>query len=308
MKNMKKLLDSKIISVIIILIIYIIAFIGGYLSYKWIPLKNELLKFLVADVIATCIVFIGSMICHNSSVYDPYWSVLPMVVVPFFIGQTIGFKLVTIVILVIVELWGLRLTMNWLMRFKNLKHQDWRYVNIQTKHPKLWPLISLFGVHLLPTLVVYIAMLPIFGYVDAFKPIEVDGQLTYPMNINGTYFICIIVALFAIIIETVADLEMDAFRKNPENKGKINRKGLWKKSRHPNYFGEILLWFSMFLFYMSVDGTLWVLIFSPLIVFLLFVIVSIPMLEKRELNNKEGYAEYKKETNMLIPFFAPNKK
>ena len=221
-KNMKKLLDSKIISVIIILIIYIIAFIGGYLSYKWIPLKNELLKFLVADVIATCIVFIGSMICHNSSVYDPYWSVLPMVVVPFFIGQTIGFKLVTIVILVIVELWGLRLTMNWLMRFKNLKHQDWRYVNIQTKHPKLWPLISLFGVHLLPTLVVYIAMLPIFGYIDAFKPIEVDGQLTYPMNINGTYFICIIVALFAIIIETVADLEMDAFRKNPENKGKIN--------------------------------------------------------------------------------------
>ena len=124
---------------------------------------------------------------------------------------------------------------------------------------------------MLPTIIVFIGLLPVFAYVDAFEK---------NVEINGTYFISLIVCLIAIVIEMLADIQMNKFKKNPENVGKINRNGLWKKSRHPNYFGEILFWFSMFLFNLSVRSDLWILIFCPLIVFLLFISISIPMLEK----------------------------
>ena len=153
----------------------------------------------------------------------------------------------------------------------------------------------------MPTLVVYVAMLPVFSYINQFIVSE-------NLQLNGTFFICIVVSLIAIIVETIADLQMDKFKKDENNIGKINRTGLWKVSRHPNYFGEILFWFSMFLFDLSIGDELWILVFSPLIMFLLFACVSIPLLEKRQLANKPEYAEYKKETNMLLPIFPKDKK
>ena len=292
----EKIRNNKIISISLILFVYLLAFISGYVSYKYIPIENILLKFFLCDIIGTIVVYLGGVSLNNASVYDPYCSILPMILVPFFINETIGFNVYTSIIMVFVEIWGLRLTMNWFLRFKNLKIQDWRYTHIQNKHPKLWPLISFFGIHMLPTIVVFMGLLPVFAYVDAFEK---------KVEINGTYFISCIVCFIAIVIEMLADAQMNTFKKNPENVGKINRNGLWKKSRHPNYFGEILFWFSMFLFNLSVRSDLWILIFCPLIIFLLFISVSIPMLEKRQANNKVGYLEYKKETNALLPIFAP---
>ena len=295
-KMIEKIRNNKIISISLILFVYLLAFISGYVSYKYIPIENILLKFFLCDIIGTIVVYLGGVSLNNASVYDPYWSILPMILVPFFINETIGFNVYTSIIMVFVEIWGLRLTMNWFLRFKNLKIQDWRYTHIQNKHPKLWPLISFFGIHMLPTIVVFMGLLPVFAYVDAFEK---------KVEINGTYFISCIGCFIAIVIEMLADAQMNTFKKNPENVGKINRNGLWKKSRHPNYFGEILFWFSMFLFNLSVRSDLWILIFCPLIIFLLFISVSIPMLEKRQANNKVGYLEYKKETNALLPIFAP---
>lgn len=301
----EKCRNSKSFAIIITLIIYSLAFVACYFIYKVLPIENILLKFFIVDIIATVIVFIGSMICNNSSIYDPYWSVAPMVMVPLFVleAEEINpdidvFNIYTIVMILIVEIWGIRLTLNCLVRWKNLNHQDWRYVKFQEMHPRLWPLISLTGIHLMPTLVVFVAMLPIFSYINAFN----NGAV-----LNGTWFICIIVSLVAILIETIADKQMDIFRKNPDNKGEICRIGLWKNSRHPNYFGEIIFWFGMFLFAISVQDAMWILIFSPLIIFLLFVIVSIPMMEKRQIKNKPEYAQYKKETNMLLPIWPPLK-
>lgn len=292
----EKIRNNKIISICLIALVYLVALLIGYISYKYISIENVLLKFFLCDIIGTIIVYLGSLLFNNASVYNPYWSILPMIIVPFFIKETIGFNVYTIIIMILIEIWGLRLTINWILRFKNLNSQDWRYTNIKNKHPKLWLLISFFGIHMLPTIIVFIGLLPVFAYVDAFEK---------NVEINGTYFISLIVCLIAIVIEMLAYIQMNKFKKNPENVGKINRNGLWKKSRHPNYFGEILFWFSMFLFNLSVRSDLWILIFCPLIVFLLFISISIPMLEKRQLNSKIDYFEYKKETNALLPIFAP---
>ena len=294
--------NNKIVSTLLIILIYVLAFVAGYYTTKLINIENALLLFLVADIVATIVVYLGSLIFNNTSVYDPYWSVAPMVMAPLFALFINAINPFTITIIVIIEIWGIRLTLNWFKRFKNLNYEDWRYNKFKQKYNKfIYQLINLFGFHLMPTLVVYVAMLPVFSYINQFIVSE-------NLQLNGTFFICIVVSLIAIVIETIADLQMDKFKKDENNIGKINRNGLWKVSRHPNYFGEILFWFSMFLFDVSIGDELWILIFSPLIMFLLFACISIPLLEKRQLTNKPEYAEYKKETNMLLPIFPKEKK
>lgn len=295
-------MNNKYLSTFIVLLIYIIAFIGAFFGFNYIPVENILLKFLVGDLIATVIVYIGSLIFNNASVYDPYWSVGPMVMAPLFMVVLNAVNPFTIIVVVLVEIWGLRLTLNWFKRFDNLKSEDWRYKKYKESHPKIYQLINFGGFHLMPTLVVFLAMLPVFSFMNQFVKEEANPDL------NLTFVICVIVCLIAIIVELFADIQMDKFRKDPANKGKINRTGLWKVSRHPNYFGEILFWFSMFLFTVSIGDELWILVFSPLVMFLLFVCISIPLMEKRQLTNKPEYAEYKKETNMLLPIFPKDNK
>lgn len=296
-----KLFNKKTFSVMIIILIYILAFLFAYYSFKYIPLVNLILKFLVSDIIATIVVFLGSAICKNASIYSPYWSIAPMVMAPFMAYHTTGFHFFNILILIVIELWGGRLTINWLIRFKNLKEQDWRYTHFQNKHPKLYPLILLFGIHIMPTLIVFLGMLPVLAYMDAFSSMNLE-------NANLTILFSAIVSILAICIEAIADVQMNQFKKDKNNIGTINERGLWKISRHPNYFGEILFWFSLFLFSLSVRSDMWVLVFCPLVIFLLFGCITIPLLEKRELVNKSNYVEYKKRTNLLLPIFPPDPK
>jgi steroid 5-alpha reductase family enzyme len=84
--------------------------------------------------------------------------------------------------------------------------------------------------------------------------------------------------------------------------------GLWKNSRHPNYFGEIAFWFGLFLLHYSLKNANPLLVFCPLVMFLLFVFISIPMMDKRQLETKASYKEYMESTNPLLPIFPPKQK
>ena len=84
----KKYRNNKSISVLIIVLIYLVAFVGAFFSFQYIPIDNLILKFLVSDLIATSIVYLFSLIFRNPSIYDPYWSVAPMVIVPFILWHT----------------------------------------------------------------------------------------------------------------------------------------------------------------------------------------------------------------------------
>lgn len=295
----KKYRNNKSISVLIIVLIYLVAFVGAFFSFQYMPIDNLILKFLVSDLIATLIVYLFSLIFRNPSIYDPYWSVAPMVIVPFILWHTGSYQFFSIFVLALVELWGLRLTIIWLISFKNLNSIDWRYVQLKEKHPKLWPLLNILGICYLPTLVVFLGLMPIFAYFSTFATAT-------SINILG-FILSAVIGLGGVIIEGVADGQMLKFKKDPNNVGKINQTGLWKNSRHPNYFGEIAFWFSLFLFSMTISNR-WVLLFCPLIVFLLFAFISIPMMEKRQLANKKGYDEYKKKTNLLLPIWPPQEK
>lgn len=284
---------SKVLGILVIIASYIIAFgIGAVLHYR-INFSNELflLKLLIIDVAMTIVIFIFSTIFKNSSIYDPYWSVIPIVLSIYASYVLCGFHGMSYIMIGLLCIWGLRLTINFFNTFKGLDKQDWRYDHYKNKFPRIWPLVNFFGIHLFPTLIVYMVMLPVFKYLETCETAE----------LNLSTIIVIIIALVAIVIESIADRQMHKFLKTRKNNEIINV-GLWKRSRHPNYFGEILFWWAIYLIMLSLNDNMWVLFLGPLLNTLMFVFISVPLAEKHQLAKNPQYKEYVRTTNTFLLF------
>ncbi len=281
---MKKIKQSRAASFIIITLVYIIATAVGIAVYRMLDL-SWWLSLLIADVVATIVTFIFSVIFKNASVYDPYWSVQPPVILAAFaIGREL--KALDILLLVAVFVWAIRLTANWAYTFGDLNHQDWRYMMLKEKTGVFYPIINFVGIHMVPTLVVYGCILPAVHAV-------INGVAA---NVGSVIFLCL--SLGAAIMQGIADYEMHTFRKHKN--GAFIRNGLWKYSRHPNYLGEILMWWGIALSVICAAPNAWYLAVGALANTVLFFSVSIPMADGRQ-SRKEGFAEYKKQTRMLLP-------
>ncbi len=281
---MEKIKNSRIKSFIFMALIYLVAIIAGILVYEVLPF-NAYISLLIADIVATAIVYLYSVIFDNASVYDPYWSVAPIVIV-LYLASSYGLSAFTTLMLVAILLWGIRLTVNWAYTFGGLTHQDWRYTMLKSKTGRAYQLVNFIGIHLVPTLVVYSCMVPVlYGF---------DNSLS--INFGSVYFF--IMAIVAVIIQGTADIQMHKYRKN--KKTPFIRTGLWKHARHPNYLGEITMWWSIALMVVCADPSAWYLILGAVANTLLFVFVSIPMAEGKQAK-KEGYEEYKRETRALLP-------
>lgn len=281
-----KIFQSKSIGLVIITIIYILATIIGVITYNSIDCNNKLLSLFIADVVATLVVWLFGVIFNNSSIYDPYWSVAPPLLLTFFAIEASSFGTPVRLTLLIVWLWAIRLTGNWAYTFPNLSKQDWRYDKYKGDFPKLWHLVNLFGINLMPTLIVFLAMIPAIELIDL-----------NPISYNIFTILGILISLVAVALELVSDRQAHSFRK--ENRGKVCNIGLWKSSRHPNYLGEILFWWGLFIIYISVAPGEWLTAIGAIANTLLFIFVSIPLMEKRQLATKPAYAEYRRNTRML---------
>ena len=278
--------QSKKVGLVIIVITYILATIIGIITYNSIDCNNKLLSLFIADIVATLVVWFVGVIFKNSSVYDPYWSVAPPLLLTLFAIECSSFGAPVRLTLLVIWLWAIRLTGNWAYTFPNLSKQDWRYDKYKGDFPKLWHLVNLFGINLMPTLIVFLAMIP------AIEIISLN-----PINYNIFTILGILISLVAVALEFVSDRQAHSFRK--ENPGKVCNVGLWKSSRHPNYLGEILFWWGMFVIYISVAPGEWFTAIGATANTLLFIFVSIPLMEKRQLTTKPAYAEYRRNTRML---------
>ena len=286
---MRRLYTSRELGLIVILVIYILAAAVGLLVFRYMDGYVIYIRLLTSDMAATAFVWLMSVLFGNATIYDPYWSVAPIVIVlltGFYLGQlTAGFFLISAVVL----FWGLRLTAHWTTTFKSLRVQDWRYTGLKTAHPRLWFAINLLGIHLFPTLVVFLVLLPAVAFVQSGAALNA--------GIAAGALVC----LGAVLLQYTADRQMRAFRNAPENAGHVNRAGVWKYSRHPNYLGEILMWWGIYLMMVFSGPSQLVFIAGPLVNTLMFLFISIPMLERRQLNSKPEYAAYREQTGMLVP-------
>ena len=281
---MRKLKESRALSFAVIAVIYIIATVAGVATYKAIGF-DWWLSLLVADAVATVVTFIFSLIFGNASVYDPYWSIQPpVIVVAFAFGKDL--TALGVLLIVAIMFWAVRLTANWAYTFGNLTHQDWRYTMLSEKTGAFYPIINFVGIHMVPTLVVYGCTLPaVYAIREGLS-----------LNIGSLVFICLSVA--AATMQGIADIQMHKYQKNITTK--FIRVGLWKYSRHPNYLGEILMWWGVALAVVLAEPSAWYLVAGAVANTVLFLAVSIPMADGKQ-SKKEGFAEYKKQTRMLLP-------
>jgi steroid 5-alpha reductase family enzyme len=184
-----------------------------------------------------------------------------------------------------------------MITFKGIGHEDWRYTKYRSQHPLVFHTINLFGLNMMPTLIVFAAMLP--GLKLFESPFDMNTLFVNDGHLFTTILLCLafLTCLVAPTIQLIADKQSHDFR--AANPDKVCNVGLWKHGRHPNYFGEILFWWGIWMMYSAFNGFDWY-ICGAIAMTALFLGISIPLMEQRQLANKPGYAEYRKQTRMLI--------
>ncbi|MHA6260751.1 DUF1295 domain-containing protein [Sporosarcina sp. CAU 1771] len=234
--------------------------------------------------------FTIGVVRKNNGLVDIAWGLgfVTVAVFTFFASELMTVR--SILVTVLVLLWGLRLAYYLFKRNWN-KPEDYRYVNMRkrwgsgfSKYPKMF-----LNVYILQLVLLFIIAQPI---------ISVNTSTNIGLRLLD--YIGLALWIIGYIFEVVGDGQLKAFIKRPENKGKLMTNGLWKYTRHPNYFGEAVMWWGIYLITLSVPNG-WTTIYSPIVITLLLLFVSgVPLLEKRYKEHPEWPA-YVKKTSKFIP-------
>ena len=250
---------------------YLVALAAALATALSLPGLHPLAVTAAADLAATLVVFAASVRHDNSSLYDPYWSVAPIPIGAAWLalawpGAAPARGLLAIGL---VLAWGVRLTWNCLARWRSLADEDFRYVEIRrTTGRWYWP-ASLFSIHLFPTAWVFLGLLPLFPALAL--PAAPLGWLDAA---------AVVVTAAAILVEALADLQLRRFLLARRDPTEVLETGLWALSRHPNYLGEVLFWWGLWLFGLAADPAWWWTVAGPLAITALFTFVSVPWMDR----------------------------
>lgn len=189
----------------------------------------------------------------------------------------------------LVGLWGLRLAIYIFLRNRG-KGEDFRYKAFREKWGRAFPVKSFFYIFMFQGILMLIIALPI---------IMVNGGAAVRPGIFGPVGTAIFCVGF--VFEVVSDFQLARFKRDPKNKGKLMTTGLWGLSRHPNYFGEAVVWWGIFCFALALPWG-WVTVISPLLITSLLLFFSgVPLLEKKY-KGRPDFEDYKKRTPVFFPF------
>ena len=299
-------MGKKVRGILIVKVIYLIALFAAwqtgliFLNKGW----SMIWWLAMADIAATVVVFAGSYIFKNSSIYDAYWSVIPIWIALLYCvlaqawpeGNLRAWIAGTLVII-----WGARLTWNWTRGWPGLDHQDWRYEKLEKDTGPMYWLVSFSGIHLMPTVLVFLGCLPLIPAMYGGTPYWSELGLFEVRPFGVLDIAAIVVTSVSILIETIADNQKRSFLLDNPAKGSFLKKGLWARSRHPNYLGEIGFWWGIYLFALAADPSWWWTGIGALCINALFVFISIPMMDERMVERREGYKEHMKKVRALLP-------
>ena len=286
---------KRLVGLLSLFILYALATVAAVVLFTVFEKTgmNEYINILIVDVIATVIVWLGGVLLRTASAYDPYWSIQTLVIYTFLVFKHNNWNFATSALFVVILIYSLRLTINFVIGFHSLEYVDWRYKMLKQKSGRAYQLVNLFGICMFPTLVVYAASLPAFVYANLSNYSFLDS-------------IGMVIVLLGTLLELVSDIQMKKFVKVRTDRSEVLKRGLWKYSRHPNYLGEILIWFGVAFVLIIARFNYWYFLAGALVNLLMFLFISIPMEENHFKEYKPDYEQYKKETHALL--ILPNKK
>jgi steroid 5-alpha reductase family enzyme len=270
---------------------YVLAPAIAVLVVRAAGLSASLAQLALGTLVATLVIFAASVAVDNSSMYDPYWSLQPLAIAGFYVWREWGaLSGRQILVTVLIVLYALRLTGNFYRGWPGLAKEDFRYIDFRRRFGRLyWP-VSFLGIHLFPTVMVFLGCLPMYAVARSGAA-----------GLSWLDAVAALVAVGSIGLAFVADEQLRDFRRDRANRGRCIRSGSWARSRHPNYLGEITTWWGLWLFALAASPGWWWTGIGAAAITVMFVFVSVPMMEKRALATRAGYAEYQAMTPPLLP-------
>jgi steroid 5-alpha reductase family enzyme len=238
------------------------------------------------------LLWIWSVLIKNVSIVDIFWGFGFVVVNAFYVFnlEEIGSR--SLLLLLLVSIWGLRLTIY--LAIRNIgKGEDYRYQQFRKDYgSKRYWWFSYFQVFLLQGALILVVSLPLIGvHINATADVLI--WLDY---------IAILIWIIGFSFEAGGDYQLYKFKKNQKNKGKVLNTGFWKYTRHPNYFGDAAVWWSYALFSISA-GAYWQVIGAVIMTLLIIKVSGVAMLERTLKDTKPKYKEYIEKTNSFLPWF-----
>jgi steroid 5-alpha reductase family enzyme len=252
-------------------------------------IRTTLLNSVVVIVVSMVLLWFVSLLKKNAAIVDVFWGFGFVVV-----GWASAFKADHVsslgnVILALVTIWGLRLSLYLGIR-NHGKPEDFRYVAMRKHYGARFPIISLFSVFLLQGAIMMVVSLPVqIALSDPHAFLSITTYAGISLFALGLFF------------ETVGDWQLAKFKRNPQNAGQVMQTGLWKYTRHPNYFGDTCIWWGIGIVALGASFGWCGLVGSLLMNFFLVRVSGVPMLERSMSKRRPGYDEYKRRTSSFVP-------
>jgi steroid 5-alpha reductase family enzyme len=243
---------------------------------------------VIALAIGMFVWWIASVIRKDASIVDIFWGV-GYVLVAGAAWHSGGYRPRQILVAVLVAIWGSRLAIH--LAVRNLPHgEDPRYQAMRRRRGASFWWISLFTVFAFQLVLLWVVSLPI----------QVAMHSSTPTRLTVLDFVGAGVWLVGFVFESIGDLQLRRFKADPANNGEVMDRGLWRYTRHPNYFGDAVLWWGLGLIAVA-SGHAWALV-GPLVMTVLLLRVSgVPLLERRMTRTRPGYEEYVRRTSAFVP-------
>jgi steroid 5-alpha reductase family enzyme len=237
------------------------------------------------------VLWLISLAIKNSSIVDIFWGAGFVLVgwLYYFLAPE-GFIVRKLLIAALATIWGLRLSIHIFLRNKG-KPEDFRYQKWRKENGAKWWWKSFFQVFLLQGLLMWFISMPLlaaqyFGGVDRLTVFDYMGIVLWAIGF---------------LFEAGGDLQLAQFLKDPANRGTVMRSGVWRYTRHPNYFGDSAQWWGFYLIALAAGG--WWTILSPVVMTYLLTKVSGVALLEKTMSTRPGYREYAEVTSAFIPWF-----
>lgn len=228
----------------------------------------------------------------NASIVDMFWGLGFVVFTFYLVLQQESFSAREILMAILVTIWGLRLSVYLTLRNYG-KGEDFRYQKFREDYgPKRYWWVSFFQVFLLQTVVLVLVASPIAGVF-----IGADD-----VGLNLLDYAAVLLWMIGMIFEAGGDYQLSSFIRNRKSRDEVLNKGLWKYTRHPNYFGDAMVWWAYALFAIAAQQYYFV-VGSVIMTIFLMRVSGVTLLEKTLTNDKPGYSEYVKATNAFFPWF-----
>jgi steroid 5-alpha reductase family enzyme len=252
---------------------------------------------LVAALLFMVGVWLLSLVKKNASIVDVFWGLGFVLMAWLTYTQASGYPARQMLLVILTSIWGLRLSFHILVRNWG-KGEDRRYQNWRAKQGERFWWVSLFTIFGTQALLLWVVSLVV--QIGQLSP--VPGRLTL-WDSRG-----VLVWGVGFMFEAAADWQLARFKADPDNKGKVMNRGLWAYTRHPNYFGETLIWWGLFLITFSIPYGYWAIISPFVITFLLLKVSGVTLLEQTITKRRPEYRDYINNTSPFIPWFPKGKK